>query len=143
MCIPSLYILRLVVLLFIYKRGVQHHTSHRHVEHQTGFCYRERDNSTECPQGVGYPMISRAMTFLVLYLHPSFHISWIGYESLHCRSSYDPAMSPYIYLMTHILFIASSSHPASPRFTHFPLLRTCLTVTWGIPRGATAGRVAW
>lgn len=42
------------------------------------------------------------------------YLSWIGYESLHCRSSYAPAMSPYIYLMTHILLIASSSIPASP-----------------------------
>jgi hypothetical protein len=45
-------------------------------------------------------------------------LSWIGYESLHCRSSYAPAMSQYIYLMTahliHRIVI-------SPYFPAFPL----------------------
>ncbi len=44
-----------------------------------------------------------------------------------CSSSYAPAMSPYIYLMTHILLIASSSIPA-PHLAHLLLIGTCATI---------------
>ena len=43
-------------------------------------------------------------------------------------SSYAPAMSTYIYVMTHILFIASSSHPRFPTFARLLLLGACTTV---------------
>jgi hypothetical protein len=44
-----------------------------------------------------------------------------------CSSSYALAMSPYIYLMTHILFIASLSHTRFSTLAHI-LLFACTTV---------------
>lgn len=69
------------------------------------------------------------------------YLSWIGYESLHCRSSYAPAMSPYIYLMTHILFIASSSHTRFPTFALLLPAHVLRSITRYALR-ATPGQVA-
>ena len=44
-----------------------------------------------------------------------------------CSSSHALAMSPYIYLMTHISFIASLSHTYFSTFAHIPLC-ACSTV---------------
>ena len=59
---------------------MQYHPSHRHVQHQTSLCHRERDNSTECSQGVGYPMIPCTVTSCTLF-RSCFFISFCGLDT--------------------------------------------------------------